>query len=56
LALLYFAINAKKSTIAQFGRWVQQNESLKNRLAEYGYKPRKKILTPSQVRIIVDSF
>ncbi len=56
LALLYFPNSTKKSASTQFGRWVRQNKSLKNRLAEFGYKPRKKILTPSQVRIIIETF
>jgi len=29
---------------------------LKKQLMELGYKPRKKILTPSQVKLIVDQF
>jgi len=33
-----------------------QNENLKKQLMELGYKPRKKILTPSQVKLIVDFF
>lgn len=56
LALLYFPNSTKSSASTQLGRWVRQNESLKCRLAEFGYKPRKKILTPSQVRIVVEVF
>ena len=54
LALLYFPNSTKKSASTQLGRWVRQNESLKNRLFECGYKPRKKILTPSEVKTIID--
>jgi hypothetical protein len=35
---------------------VQQNEKLKMQLIEFGYKPRKKILTPVQVKLIVEVF
>jgi hypothetical protein len=56
LALLYFPNSNKRSASTQFGRWVRQNEKLKIRLLELGYKPRKKILTPSQVKLIVELF
>jgi hypothetical protein len=54
LALLYFPNSTKKSASTQLGRWVRQNEKLKTRLLELGYKPRRKILTPSQVNLIVE--
>lgn len=54
LALLYFPNSSKKSASTQFGRWLRQNEKLKMQLLELGYKPRKKILTPSQVKLIVE--
>jgi hypothetical protein len=56
LALLYFPNSTKKSASTQLGRWVRQNENLKIRLLELDYKPRKKILTPSEVRMIVEVF
>ena len=56
LALLYFPNNNKKSASTQLGRWVRQNENLKRQLMELGFKPRKKILTPSQVKLIVGFF
>lgn len=56
LALLYFPNCTKKSASTQLGRWVRQNEKLKVQLLELGYKPRKKILSPSQVRLIVELF
>jgi hypothetical protein len=56
LALLYFPNSTKKSASTQLGRWVRQNEKLKVQLLELGYKPRKKILSPSQVRLIVELF
>ena len=56
LALLYFPNSTKKSASTQFGRWLRQNEKLKKQLEELGYKLRRKIFTPSQVRLIVDFF
>lgn len=54
LALLYFPNSNKKSASTQLGRWMRQNEKLKMQLIELGYKPRKKILTPVQVKLIVE--
>ena len=56
LALLYFPNSTKRSASTQLGRWVRQNEKLKIQLLELGYKPKKKILTPSQVKLIVKLF
>lgn len=56
LALLYFPNSNKKSASTQLGRWMRQNEKLKMQLLELGYKPKKKILTPSQVKLIVKLF
>lgn len=55
LALLYFPNSSKVSATTQFSRWIRQNENLKMKLFELGYKP-KKILTPCQVKLIVDFF
>ena len=54
LALLYFPNSTKKSASTQLGRWMRQNEKLKLQLLELGYKPRNKILTPVQVKLIVE--
>ncbi len=56
LALLYFPNSNKNSASTQLSRWVKQNENLKKQLMELGFKPRKKILTPSQVKLIVNFF
>lgn len=56
LAMLYFPNSTKKSASAQLGRWIRQNETLKKQWLEMGFKPRKKILTPSQVKLIVQIF
>ena len=56
LALLYFPNSAKKSASTQLGRWIRENESLKNQLKELGYKKGKKILTPNQVKTLAQYF
>jgi hypothetical protein len=56
LAMLYFPNSTKKSASAQLGRWILHNENLKNQWVEMGFKPRKKILNPSQVKLIVEAF
>ena len=56
LALLYFPNSTKKSASTQLGRWVRQNQNLKMKMVELGFKPRKKILTPIQVKLIIDFF
>lgn len=54
--MLYFPNSTKKSASAQLGRWIKQNENLKKQWVEMGFKPRKKILNPSQVKLIVEVF
>ena len=54
LAMLYFPNSTKKSASAQLGRWIRQNERLRSQWLEMGFKPRKKLLTPNQVKLIVD--
>jgi hypothetical protein len=56
LAMLYFPNSTKKSASAQLGRWIRENEKLKSQWLELGFKPRKKILTPSQVKLIAEVF
>ena len=56
LAMLYLPNSTKKSASAQLGRWILQNENLKKQWVEKGFKQRKKILNPSQVKLIVKAF
>ncbi|MCF8201393.1 MAG: DUF4248 domain-containing protein [Bacteroidia bacterium] len=56
LAMLYFPNSTKKSASAQLGRWIRQNEKLIMQWVELGFKPRKKILPPCQVKMIVEAF
>jgi len=55
LALLYFPNCSKRSASTQLGRWLRQNETLINRLKDSGFKPGKRILTPKQVEILVNT-
>ena len=54
LALLYFPNSTKKSASVQMRRWLRQNESLKKQLKDSGFRPGLKLLTPKQVKILVD--
>ncbi len=56
LAILYFPNSTKKSASAQLGRWIRGNEKLKSQLTEMGFKPKKKLLTPNQVKLIIEYF
>ncbi len=56
LAMLYFPNSTKKSASAQLGRWIRENERLRSQWLEMGFKPRKKLLTPNQVKLIVEVF
>jgi hypothetical protein len=56
LAMLYFPNSTKKSASAQMGRWIRGNDNLKNQLMELGFQPRKKLLTPNQVKLLIDHF
>ena len=56
LAMLYFPNSTKKSASAQLGRWIRGNEKLTCQLIELGFKPRKKLLTPSQVKMVIEVF
>jgi hypothetical protein len=56
LAMLYFPNSTKKSASAQLGRWIRGNQKLTCKWVELGFKPKKKILTPNQVKLIVEVF
>jgi hypothetical protein len=54
LAMLYFPNSTKKSASTQLGRWVRQNNILKEKLFSSGFKRGTKLLTPNQVKIIIE--
>lgn len=54
LAQLYFPNIAKKSATWQFRKWINANDSLYKRLECAGLRPKVHILTPAQVKIIIE--
>jgi len=54
LAIRYFPSVKPGSASSQLSRWIQHSPLLQNRLAECGWIPRQKVLTPRQVRCLVD--
>lgn len=54
LAMLYFPNSAPRSASAQLKRWIMRNPVLYSRLLEAGYYHGQRILTPRQVRIMVE--
>ncbi|MCD7977760.1 MAG: DUF4248 domain-containing protein [Tannerellaceae bacterium] len=53
LGLIYFPENTPESASAHLRRWINQPQ-LYEKLTATGYRRGQKILTPKQVRIIVD--
>lgn len=54
LGMLYFPNNAPQSASAQLKRWIKHDGRLLSRLTEAGYFAGQRILTPRQVRIVVE--
>ncbi len=54
LALLYFPNSTKKSASVQLRRWIKQNNKLENELIDYGFKQGQRILTPKQIKILIN--
>jgi hypothetical protein len=54
LAQLYFPSITKKSASAQLRRWIVTSSTLLPLLINFGYKPGNRLLTPLQVKVIVD--
>ncbi len=52
LAAMYFANSTPKAATTNLKRWIDRNESLKNELAETGYKEGQRVFTPRQVELI----
>lgn len=53
LAMLYFPNSTPQSASNQLKKWMKK-EKLLVKLAEAGYEPGQKILTPRQVKVIAD--
>lgn len=56
LAHLYFPNITKKSACTRFKSWISENEKLLNRLYEIGYQKKQRLLTPRQVKLIIEAF
>lgn len=56
LAQLYFPSINKKSASWQLRIWLVANGKILEDLKKSGYKEHKRLLTPAQVKIIVDEF
>jgi hypothetical protein len=56
LAQLYFPQISKKSASWQLSRWIEENPWLKQKLEAAGKKPRQRILSPLQVKLIITAF
>jgi hypothetical protein len=55
LAMLYFPNSTKKSASVQFRRWIVFNKKLESNLIEAGYERGKRVFTPKQVQIIIET-
>lgn len=56
LAQLYFPNISKKSAAWQLRRWIVSDNNLCLSLSKIGYKKGARLLKPTQVQLIVDSF
>lgn len=56
LAQLYFPHITKNSASWQLTCWINESTSLKEALEKFGKKPKQRILSPTQVKLIVDAF
>ena len=56
LASLYFPDIKKESASNQFRHWIKKNARLQVELQKTNWNLEQKILTPRQVRLIVDCF
>lgn len=54
LAKLYFPNVANKSATKQLRKWLNFNQRLSQRLADVGYQGVQRIITPAQVKIIIE--
>ncbi len=56
LAQLYFPNITQKSASAQLRKWISNPNTLIKKLEKAGYKPGNRLLTPANVKIIIDEF
>jgi hypothetical protein len=56
LAQLYFPSISKKSAAAQFRTWIRASKTVLPILENLGYKIGNRLLTPANVKVIVEEF
>lgn len=56
LAQLYFPNITKNSASWLLTKWINQSNELQTKLTETGKKPKQRILSPIQVKLIVETF
>lgn len=54
LAHIYLPTITKKSATNQLSIWINENHRLKEKLTEIGYRKGNKLLTPAQVKEIIE--
>ncbi len=55
-AQMYFPAVSPKTASTNLNNWIKSAPALKSALCETGRRPGCKILSPAQVRLIVDAF
>lgn len=56
IAQLYFPSITKKSASAQLRKWIKMSKTAMPLLLNLGYKPGNRLLTPMQVKTIIQEF
>jgi hypothetical protein len=56
LAQMYFPSISKKSAAAQFRRWIRMSKTVLSMLENRGYKVGNRLLTPAQVKVLLNEF
>ncbi len=56
LAILYFPLISPEAATRQLQLWIERCSELNNELKNCNYIHRQRILTPKQVRLIVEYF
>lgn len=54
LALIYFPYATRENATRQLRKWITSNKTLETKLQELGFKNRIKLLTPAQVKLVVE--
>jgi hypothetical protein len=55
-ARMYMREGVYSRPLEAFGRMIQANKDVMNKLKKAGYNPKKQTLTPKQAQIIIDNY